>query len=109
MTSLPAQILRLEDRGMLREGFMADIVVLDLPRYGTKATFFEPHQYADGVDYVITNGQFLVDGGKLTWKLPGRLLLSGGPRVTQSQAPDEPDLQRRPPDAGTVRPRPPSH
>jgi N-acyl-D-amino-acid deacylase len=78
MTSLPAQILGLKDRGMLREGYTADIAVLDLPRYGTKATFFEPHQYAEGVDYVITNGEFLVDGGKLTWKLPGRLLMTGG-------------------------------
>ena len=77
MTSLPAQILGLKDRGMLREGYVADVVVLDLPRYESKATFFQPHQYAEGVDHVITNGQFLVDGGKLTWKLPGRLLMTG--------------------------------
>ena len=77
MTSLPAQILGLKDRGMLREGYVADVVVLDLPRYGSKATFFQPHQYAEGVDHVITNGQFLVDGGKLTWKLPGKLLMTG--------------------------------
>ena len=77
MTSLPAQILGLKDRGMLREGYVADIVVLDLPRYGSKATFFQPHQYAEGVDYVITNGEFLVERGTLTWKLPGRLLMTG--------------------------------
>jgi hypothetical protein len=51
--------------------------VLDLPRYGSKATFFQPHQYAEGVDYVITNGEFLVERGTLTWKLPGRLLMTG--------------------------------
>ena len=80
MTSLPAQILGLPDRGLLRAGYMADVVVLDLARYGTKATFFEPHQYAEGVDHVITNGEFLVDGGKLTWKLPGRVLMTGPAR-----------------------------
>jgi len=95
MTSLPAQILGLKDRGMLREGFAADVAVLDLSRYGTKATFFEPHQYADGVDYVIANGEFLVDGGKLTWKLPGKLLMTGGPRPP-TFAPDDPTLSPRP-------------
>jgi N-acyl-D-amino-acid deacylase len=80
MTSLPAQILGLKDRGMLREGFAADVAILDLPRYGTKATFFQPHQYAEGVDYVIANGEFLVDGGKLTWKLPGKVLMTGPAR-----------------------------
>ena len=80
MTSLPAQILGLADRGLLRAGYVADIAVLDLERYGTKATFFEPHQYAEGVDHVITNGEFLVDGGKLTWKLPGRVLMTGPAR-----------------------------
>ena len=80
MTSLPAQILGLPDRGLLRGGYIADIAVLDLERYGTKATFFEPHQYAEGVDHVIANGEFLVDAGKLTWKLPGRLLMTGPSR-----------------------------
>jgi N-acyl-D-amino-acid deacylase len=78
MTSLPAQILGLQDRGMVRQGFAADIAVLDLPAYGTTATFFEPHRYATGVDHVLANGQFLVDGGTLTWKLPGRVLMTGG-------------------------------
>ena len=80
MTSLPAQILGLPDRGLLRPGYMADIAVIDLERYGSKATFFQPHQYAEGVDHVITNGEFLVDAGKLTWKLPGRILMTGPAR-----------------------------
>jgi N-acyl-D-amino-acid deacylase len=89
MTSLPAQILGLPDRGMLREGFAADLVVLDLSQYGTSATFFQPHQYATGVDHVIANGQFLVDGGALTWKLAGRILTTGAPRpaAAPSRAP----------------------
>ena len=87
MTSLPAQILGLPDRGLLRAGYMADVAVLDLARYGSKATFFEPHQYAEGVDHVLTNGEFLVDGGKLTWKLPGRVLMTGPPRGADAAGP----------------------
>jgi N-acyl-D-aspartate/D-glutamate deacylase len=74
MTSLPAQILGLRNRGMVREGFAADIAVLDLNSYIDKATFFEPHQYPDGVAYVMVNGELLVDNGELTWKLPGRVI-----------------------------------
>jgi N-acyl-D-amino-acid deacylase len=80
MTTLPAQILGLPDRGMVREGYAADLVVLDLERYGTRATFFEPHQYADGVHQVFVNGQLVVDEARLTWKLPGKVLMTGGAR-----------------------------
>jgi N-acyl-D-amino-acid deacylase len=82
-TSLPAQILGLQDRGTLREGAYADLAVIDLDRVRDAATFFEPHQYAEGVDYVLINGEMVVDGGELTWKLPGRVLTpegSGRPR-----------------------------
>ena len=74
MTSLPAQILGLRDRGTLREGAAADIAILDLDRLTDKATFTNPHQYAEGVDYVLVNGQLVVDGGQPTWKLPGTVL-----------------------------------
>jgi N-acyl-D-amino-acid deacylase len=73
-TSLPAQILRLPDRGLLRAGFVADLAVLDLENLRDKATFFEPHQYAEGVDYVLVNGKLVVDGGKPTGELPGAVL-----------------------------------
>jgi len=73
-TSLPAQILGLRDRGMVRQGLVADLAVLDLDALEDRATFFEPHQYATGVDYVLVNGQFVVDGGRLTWELPGTVL-----------------------------------
>ena len=75
MTSLPAQIMGLQDRGLLREGLAADVVVFDLERLQDKATFFEPHQYPEGIDLVLVNGVPVVDGGALTWKLPGRLLI----------------------------------
>jgi len=73
-TSLPAQILGLRDRGMIREGYHADIVVFDPETIKDKATFFEPHQYAEGISYVLVNGIFVVDDGKLTWEKPGNVL-----------------------------------
>ncbi len=75
MTSLPAQILGLRDRGMIREGFAADIVVFDLDRIRDRATFTEPHQYPDGIEYVLVGGEFVVDDGALTWRLPGRVIV----------------------------------
>jgi N-acyl-D-amino-acid deacylase len=73
-TSLPAQIMGLRDRGQIREGMAADIVVFDLQTIRDKATFFEPHQYSEGVDHVFVNGVAVVDGGKLTWALPGKVI-----------------------------------
>ncbi len=74
MTTLPAQLLGIRDRGLIREGLIADIAVLDLEELQDNATFFEPHQYASGVDYVMVNGTFVVDEGALTWALPGVVL-----------------------------------
>jgi N-acyl-D-amino-acid deacylase len=70
-TSLTAQILGLRDRGMIREGFHADLVVFDPETIKDTATFFEPHQYADGIEYVLVNGAFVVENGELTWKKSG--------------------------------------
>ena len=74
MTTLPAQVLGLKDRGMIREGFIADVAVLDLDELQDNATFFEPHQYASGVDLVFVNGKLVVDEGELTYALPGAIL-----------------------------------
>jgi N-acyl-D-amino-acid deacylase len=74
-TSLPARIMDLKDRGQIREGFAADIVIFDLATIRDKATFFEPHQHSEGIDYVFVNGTPVVDGGKLTQALPGKLLV----------------------------------
>jgi N-acyl-D-amino-acid deacylase len=73
-TSLPARIMGLKDRGEIREGQAADLVLFDLATIRDRATFFEPHQHSEGIDFVLVNGQFVVDGGKLTNALPGRLL-----------------------------------
>lgn len=74
MTSLPAQIMGLTDRGQLRAGMVADVVVFDLDAIRDKATFFEPHQYAEGVELVLVNGVAVVEDGKPTWRLAGRVL-----------------------------------
>lgn len=73
-TSLPARIMRLVDRGQIREGMAADIIVFDLNTIRDKATFFEPHQHSEGVEHVFVNGVAVVDGGKLTSALPGKVL-----------------------------------
>ncbi len=73
-TSLPARIMRISDRGQIREGMAADIVVFDVNTIRDKATFFEPHQYSEGVEYVFVNGVAVVDAAKLTNALPGKVL-----------------------------------
>ncbi len=73
-TSLPAQVLRLNDRGLVREGLVADLVVFDLDRIRDRATFSEPHQFAEGIDWVLVGGQTVVEAGRLTGALPGRVI-----------------------------------
>ena len=73
-TSLPARILNLCDRGLLQPGYRADLTILDLDRVTDRATFTDPHQFSDGVPYVLVNGGFVVDQGKPTHKLPGEAL-----------------------------------
>jgi N-acyl-D-amino-acid deacylase len=75
MTSLPAQFMGFQDRGMLREGYKADITIFDLDEIKDKATFFEPHQYPEGIYHVIVNGTFLVEDSQLKeHTLPGEVL-----------------------------------
>lgn len=74
MTSLPAQVLGVRDRGQIREGTWADLVVLDLASLRDKATFEAPHQYPEGIVHVLVNGTPVVDSGQLTWALPGVVL-----------------------------------
>ena len=73
-TSLPALIMGLKDRGLIREGMAADLVVFDLATIRDKATFFEPHQYSEGVEHVFVNGVAVVDASKITWALPGKVI-----------------------------------
>jgi N-acyl-D-amino-acid deacylase len=74
MTSLPAQTFNLRDRGQIREGFAADLVIFDETKVGDKATFEQPHQYAEGFSTVIVNGEVVYDGAKMTGAMPGQAL-----------------------------------
>jgi dihydroorotase/N-acyl-D-amino-acid deacylase len=74
MSAFPAQRAGLTDRGVLREGLKADIVVFDPERVRDLATFERPHQYPEGVSYVVVSGQLVVDAGQLTSARPGRVL-----------------------------------
>jgi dihydroorotase/N-acyl-D-amino-acid deacylase len=78
MTTLPAQILGLRDRGQVREGFAADLAVFDPGRVGATNSFEKPKSYATGVLYTIVNGVLVIDGGKHTGARPGRPLLGRG-------------------------------
>ena len=77
MTSFPAQRLGLPDRGILRDGFKADIVLFNPNTIKALATKEDPKQYPVGIDYVIVNGQVVIDNGENTGVLPGRALRRG--------------------------------
>ena len=79
MTSFPAQRLGLPDRGLLRDGFRADIVVFDPKTVKAPATRSDPRRYPVGIDYVIVNGRVVIDRGENTGALPGRALRRGRP------------------------------
>jgi dihydroorotase/N-acyl-D-amino-acid deacylase len=74
MSALPAQRLGLTDRGVLRSGLKADIAVFDAARVRDTATFEKPHSYAEGVAYVLVNGQLIVERGAMTSARAGRVL-----------------------------------
>ena len=78
MTSLPAQTFGLRDRGQIREGMAADLVIFDENKIADKATFENPHQYAEGFQAIIVNGEIVFDGQKMTGKMPGAPLYGNG-------------------------------
>ena len=76
-TSLPAAFLGLNDRGLIKEGFWADLVVFDPENVRSKATYGNPFQHPEGIPYVIVNGEVAVDEGRITGELAGRVLKNG--------------------------------
>lgn len=84
-TGLAADFLRLPDRGYLRPGMRADVVVLDLERYRDRATYQEPHQYAEGVVHLLVNGDFAIREGSFTEGLWGHALRADGSVVEASE------------------------
>ncbi len=71
-TSLPAEVLGLEDRGILKEGFVADILVFDPEKISDKATYSAPHQYSEGVLYLMINGKMVIETGTYNGSLAGK-------------------------------------
>jgi len=78
MTSLPAQRVGIVDRGVLRPGLRADIVIFDPDKVHDTATYDDPHQYAVGYKGVIVNGQVVYENGEMTSARPGRVLYGPG-------------------------------
>jgi len=78
MTSLPAQTLRLKGRGLIKEGMYADLTIFDPLTFQDQATFSNPHQYSKGLMYVLVNGELVVEKGKHTGTLSGKILYGYG-------------------------------
>lgn len=83
MSAFPAQRLGLADRGLLKEGLKADVVIFDPARVADTATFEKPHSYAAGVNMVIINGEVAFEAGAMTAARPGRVL--SGPAATRQR------------------------
>jgi N-acyl-D-amino-acid deacylase len=74
MTSFPAQRLGLTDRGLLKPGMWADVVILDARHVIDQATYIEPHQFPRGIIHVLVNGRIVVNDGQQSDALPGKVL-----------------------------------
>jgi N-acyl-D-aspartate/D-glutamate deacylase len=91
MTSWPATRMRLAGRGAIREGLWADVVVFDYERIQDRATYEEPRRAPEGIDWVLVNGQVVIDHGKHTGARPGHVLYGPGrvvPTTSESRLPD---------------------
>jgi len=77
-SALPAQRMRLSDRGVLKAGMWADVVVFDPTTIQDVATFGEPNQLSRGMEYVVVNGVPVIDQGKMTGALPGKVQRGAG-------------------------------
>ncbi|HZT74942.1 MAG TPA: D-aminoacylase [Terriglobales bacterium] len=77
-SALPAQRMRLTDRGVLKKGMWADIVIFDPARVRDLATYADPNRLSEGMDYVLVNGVPVIANGKMTEALPGQVLLGPG-------------------------------
>jgi N-acyl-D-amino-acid deacylase len=77
MTSLPAEVFRIKERGMIKEGFFADIVIFDYEKIKDNSTFQNPHQYPSGILYVIVNGKIVAENGRHTGEFPGMIIKRG--------------------------------
>jgi dihydroorotase/N-acyl-D-amino-acid deacylase len=77
-TSLPAQREHLADRGVIKQGMWADLVVFDPAKVRDEATYADPNKFSVGMQHVIVNGVAVIEDGKMTGKLPGKVLRGAG-------------------------------
>ena len=80
-SALPAQRLRFTDRGVLKQGMWADLVIFDPATIRDLATFEQPNQLSEGMSYVLVNGVAVIADGKMTGALPGKVLRGRGYRL----------------------------
>ncbi|MCH8873336.1 D-aminoacylase [candidate division KSB1 bacterium] len=85
MTSLPAKRLGLKDRGVLKKGMWADIVIFDSQKVIDRATWTEPHQYPEGIPFVLVNGLVVIDESNRTGEFPGKVLHGAASEQTISE------------------------
>ena len=74
MSGMPAARFGIRARGLVREGYFADLVLFDFERVGSRSTFADPAVYPEGIDMVIVNGVVVVEDGKHLGPRPGRVL-----------------------------------
>ena len=74
LTSFPAQKIGFKDRGVLREGYAADLAVFDPKKVANNAAYQDPHRYPTGVHFVVVNGVVVVENGKHMGTYPGKIL-----------------------------------
>ena len=87
MTSLPASVFGLKDRGVLRRAAWASVLVFDPARVRDAATYLEPHQLSEGMEFVLVNGVLVKDGQTFTGKLAGRVVSRRRAAGTRSARP----------------------
>jgi N-acyl-D-aspartate/D-glutamate deacylase len=92
MTSWPATRMRIADRGLIREGLWADVVVFDYVTIRDRATYEEPRLGPEGIEWVLVNGQIVIERGKHTGARPGRVLYGPGRQIAMQEAPAPPIL-----------------
>lgn len=90
MTALPARRLHLEERGELKPGFHADVVAFDPDRIRDFATYEEPTRRSAGIEYVLVNGELVLEEGRMTEARPGRALRGPGWRGPNAHGPEAP-------------------
>ncbi|HOE14878.1 MAG TPA: D-aminoacylase [Candidatus Saccharicenans sp.] len=78
MTGFPAERFNLKQRGLVKPGYLADLVLFDYEKIQDKATWSDPHHYPEGIPYVLVNGKLVVDEGQITGQLPGKILRNDG-------------------------------